>query len=179
MRPSSIDKLDKAVKGEINRLRIDHGYTIEQIVEYLAKMDVNISKSAMGRHVKKIDVVTRRIMESRAVAEGIAPVVDGKDDGQLVAMNVELLHSIILQIMSATEDGDDVKFTASQAESLANALRSAASAAKINADRVLKIRQETAKTAVKEVDKVLKKSAPGLSAETVADIRRAVLGVAA
>jgi predicted DNA-binding transcriptional regulator YafY len=85
-----------------------------------------------------------------------------------------------MRLLSATgDDGEDVTLSARDTESLANALRAAASAAKINADRVLKIRQETAKSAAKEVDKVLKKTAAGLSKETVAEIRRAVLGVAA
>jgi hypothetical protein len=179
VRPSSIDKLDQPVRAEINRLRVDKGYTIEQIVEFLKTMDVSISKSAMGRHVKKIEEVGRRIREARAVAEGIAPTIADKDDGQLINMNVELLQGTVMRILSATEDGDDVQLSAKDAMMVARALESGASASKINADRVLKIRQETAKSAAKEVVSALKKTAPGLSKETVAEIRRAVLGVAA
>ena len=179
MRPSSIDKLDSAIRAEINRLRVDKGYTIEQIVEFLKTMDVNVSKSAMGRHVKKLEEVGRRIKEARAIAEGIAPTIADKDDGQIVNMNVELLHSNVMRLLSATEDGEDVQLKARDVESIANALKAGASAAKINADRVLRIRQETAKSAATEAVKAIKKANPGLSKDTVAEIRRAVLGVAA
>lgn len=180
MRPSSIDKLDKELRAEINNLRVDKGFTIEQIVEYLKSMNATVSKSAVGRHVKKLAEVGARIREARAVAEGIAPTIASSDDGQLVNMNVELLHSAIMRLQSGTgDDGNDVDLTPAEAMMIGKALQAAASASKINADRVLKIRQETAKHAVKEVDKVLKKTAPGLSKETVAQIRSAVLGVAA
>ncbi|MGH6887972.1 MAG: DUF3486 family protein [Rhizomicrobium sp.] len=180
MRPSTIDRLDPALRAELNRLRVDAGFTIEQIVEYLKSMNAHVSKSAVGRHVKKLAEVGARIREARAVAEGIAPTIANKDDGQLVNMNVELLHSAIMRLQSGTErDGSDVDLTPAEAMMIGKALQAAASASKINADRVLKIRQETASSAAKEVDKVLKKTAPGLSKDTVAEIRRAVLGVAA
>lgn len=180
MRPSSIDRLDKDLRAEINRLRVDKGFTIEQIVEYLKSMNAAVSKSAVGRHVKKLAEVGARIREARAVAEGIAPTIADKDDGQLVNMNVELLHSAIMRLQSGTgDDGNDVELSAVEAMMIGKAIQAAASAAKINADRVLKIRQETAKHAAKAVEKTLKKSAPGLSSETVAQIRQAVLGVAA
>ena len=73
MRPSSIDRLEAPIREEINRLRVDKGYTIEQIVAHLAAMEIPISKSAMGRHVLKIEAVAARIREARALAEGIAP----------------------------------------------------------------------------------------------------------
>ena len=179
MRPSSNDKLDSDIRAQVNRLRIDNGYTIEQIVEYLKSMNQTVSKSAVGRHVKKLAEVGNLIREARAVAEGIAPTISGKDDGQLVNMNVELLHSAIMRLASGTAaDGSDVKITAHEAASIGKALQAAASASKINADRVLKIRQETAKSAAAVVEKTLKKTTPGLSKDTVAEIRRAVLGVA-
>lgn len=179
MRPSSIDKLDRELRAEINRLRVDCGYTIEQIVAYLQSMNQSVSKSAVGRHVKKLAEVGNLIREARAVAEGIAPTIANNDDGQLVNMNVELLHSAIMRLASGTNsDGSDVQLTAREAESIGNAIKAAASASKINADRVLKIKQQTAKDAATAVEKTLKKTSPGLSKDTVAEIRRAVLGVA-
>ncbi len=73
MRPSSIDKLEAPIREAINRLRIDKGYTIEQIVGHLKAMDIVGRKSAMGSHVQKIETIGARIKEARAIAEGIAP----------------------------------------------------------------------------------------------------------
>jgi DNA-binding transcriptional ArsR family regulator len=180
MRPSTIDKLEPELRGEINRLRVDKGYTIEQIVEYLKAMNATVSKSAVGRHVKKLAEVGARIREARAVAEGISPTISAGDDGHLVNMNIELLHGAIMRIQSATgDDGSDVELTANEAKAIGSAIESCARAAKLNAERVLKIRKETADKAAKAVDRTLKRAAPGLSKDTVAEIRRAVLGVAA
>jgi DNA-binding transcriptional MerR regulator len=170
-RPSSIDKLEPALR--------DAGFTIEQIVEYLKAMNATVSKSAVGRHVKKLAEVGSRIREARAVAEGISPTIAAGDDGHLTNMNIELLHAAIMRIQSGTaDDGSDVELTANEAKAVGAAIESCARAAKLNAERVLKIRQETAKDAAKAVDKTLKKAAPGLSKDTVAQIRQAVLGVA-
>lgn len=178
MRPSSIDKLEPAIRGEVNRLRIDKGYTIEQILEYLKTMNLTISQSAMGRHVKKIAEVGARIRESRAIAEGIAPTLADKDDGQILNVNIELLHGAIMRMASATDDdGNDVQLKPGEAMAIGKALEAASKAQKINADRVLKIRKETAEKASEVVKKELAKQ-PGLSKQVADDIRRAVLGVA-
>ncbi|MGA7673532.1 MAG: phage protein Gp27 family protein [Rhizomicrobium sp.] len=177
-RPSSIDQLPPELRQQINHLRVDEGYTIEQIVEFLKTMNAKISKSAMGRHVRKLAEVGERIRQARAIAEGVAPTLAGKDDGQLLNLNNELLQAAIMRIASATdEDGNDVELTAMQAMALGKALESSSKAVKINADRILKIRQETAKLAVKAVEEVVKNDAPGLSADTLAKIKKQVLGV--
>jgi DNA-binding transcriptional MerR regulator len=175
-RPSSIDKLERELREQINRLRIDKGFTIEQISEFLKTMNVTVSSSAIGRHVKKLSEVTSRIREARAVAEGIAPTLADKDDGQLLNLNIELLQSSAMRILSATEDGEDVQLTANECAALGKALEASAKAQKINADRVLKIRKDTAEKAATAVEKAAKKL-PGLSKDVVAQIRQAVLGV--
>jgi hypothetical protein len=183
-RPSSVDKLDPTIRAEINRLKIERGFTIDQIVEHMKTMGVTtISRSAMGRHVKKLEEVGARIREARAVAEGIAPTLAGKDDGQLLNMNVELLHGAIMRMASATdEEGEDVQLKPSEAMAIGKALECASKAAAINANRVLKIKQEaakeTAKKAAEVVQKALETDAPGLSAGTVDKIMHQVLGVA-
>lgn len=178
-RPTLIDKLEPELRAEINRLRTDKGYGIDQIVEYLKGMDVCVSRATVGRHVKKLAEVGARIREARAVAEGLAPTLTDKDDGELLNVNVQLLHSAVMQIMSATgDDGEDVTIAAKDAMAIGRALECSAKAQKISADRILKIRKETAEAAAKTVETSLKKEAPGLSADTVAKIRKQVLGVA-
>lgn len=182
MRTSSIDRLPKEIRASINSLRVDRGYTIAQICEYLGRMDISISKSAMGRHVQKIEEVTEKIRTSRAIAEGVASSLNGKDEGQLMALTTELLQAGVLRILSATdENGEDVVLAAKDAMALGRALESASKASKITADRIIRIRmeaaKETAEKAAGEVETALKTKAPGLSAETVQAIKQQVLGV--
>lgn len=179
MRPSSVDKLDAPIRAEINRLRIECGFTIEQILEYLKSMSVDISKSALGRHVKKIAEVGARIREARAVAEGIAPAFADKDAGDVMRVNVELLQGAIMRLASATDDdGRDVQLKASEAMAIGRALKSSSKALAIDVARTLKVRQETAKKAVDAMTRVVSKEAPGLSQETIDLIRQQILGVA-
>lgn len=151
MRPSSIDKLEAPIREEINRLRIDKGYTIEQIVGHLKAMEITISKSAMGRHVQKIEAVGAKIKEARAIAEGIAPQLD--DDGKSAALNIELLQAAVLQLMAfaETEDGGATP-NARELMFLAKSLKDLAGAQKINADRILKVRQEIGKSVKKKIE---------------------------
>ncbi len=176
-----IDRLPKEIREEINRLRVEDHRTIDEILTHLKTMGVSVVRSTLGLHVKKMDEVGRRIREARAVAEGIAPTLAGKDDGQLLNMNVELLHGAIMQIASATdEDGKDVQLKPSEAMAIGKALECAAKAAKINADRVLKIKQdaaeETKRKAASEVGKLGKSQ--GWSPDTVKMVRETILKVA-
>ena len=176
MRPSSIDRLEAPIREEINRLRVDKGYTIEQIVAHLAAMEIPISKSAMGRHVLKIEAVAARIREARALAEGIAPQLS--DDNKAAGLNIELLHSAVMRLLSWADDpaGEDAPLKPMEVMLLSKSLDHLAKAQKINTDRILKVRQETAEKGAKAAEKIAVKQ--GLSKETVDAIKHAVLGVA-
>jgi DNA-binding transcriptional ArsR family regulator len=181
-RLSTIDKLQAPIRAEINRLRIDCGFTIDQILGHLRAMSVKVSRSAMGRHIRKIEEAGDKIREARAVAEGVASAIgDDNDGGKLARLNIELLHSAAMRIMSAnSRDGGDVEFTPMEVMLLGKALDHLAKAQKTDAERVLKVRKETAEKALKAVDTELKKQKlPGLTKETIASIREKVLGVAA
>lgn len=180
-RPSKIDKLPSDVKGQVNRLRME-GAEIDDIVAYLAEATPErISRSAVGRHVKKLADITQRINEARAIAEGVAPTLADKDDGQLLNLNVELLHSATMRLLSATDEdtGADIPIKASEAMALGKALEASAKAQKITADRVMKIKQEAAREAAQKVidgvqAELKKNKQPGLSAEAVDQLWEAI-----
>lgn len=177
MRPSSIDKLQAPIREEVNRLRIDSGFTIDQILDHLKKMDVTISRAAMGRHVKSLDdLVGKKIKELRVAAEAVRKTLDDADDGKVGALNRELAHSILMRVSTATDDeGQDVEFTAQQAMFIAKALDHLAKAEKTDTDRIAKVRELATKKVITEVSKELKKAGqPGLSDELADDIFRRV-----
>jgi hypothetical protein len=185
MRPSTIDRMDPKIREEINRLRIDKGFTIDEILAHIRTMGVTVSRSAMGRHVKRLeDEVGEKIRELRIAAAAISKTVDeAADNDKAGALNRELAHSILMRLQIAKDDeGNDIPFSPQEAMFIAKALDHLSHAEKLDADRVLKIRQEaakeTAKKAATEVEKVLQTDAPGLSKDTVAKIKHQVLGVA-
>jgi hypothetical protein len=182
-RPSSIDRLEAPLREEIGRLRIDKGYTIDQILAHLKTMEVVVSRSAMGRHIQKLETIGARLKESRAVAEALVQRFGEKTDDKLARLNVEMMHGIVMDVISkADEAGTGALLDPEQVMFMARALRELAAASKTDTDRMmnaakLKASQETAAKAAAAVETAAK-TQKGLSKETVEAIKHAVLGVA-
>ena len=64
--PSSIDKLPVEVRELIGRLR-EQGATIDDILAKLGELDVEVSRSALGRHVKGLAEVGEQGRHARSV----------------------------------------------------------------------------------------------------------------
>lgn len=178
--PSSIDRLPEEVREQIGRLRVQ-GRTIDEILAHLKTLDVEVSRSALGRHTKRLETLKERMQSSRDLALALADRYGDKPDNQLARLNLELLHSVVLQIVTASTPDDDgelqpVTFSPEDAMFLGRTLQSLASAQKTDSDRQLIVRRETAKLAANKAEEVGK--ARGISAETMAAIVHAVLGVA-
>jgi arginine repressor len=178
--PSSIDKLPEEIRAEIGRLRIQ-GRTILEIVEHLRGMDVNVSKSALGRHVKSMAALRERLQNSRNIATALVDQYGDKPDNKLQRLNIELMHGIVMQTMTAAVENEDgeaqpITFSPEDAMFLASALQKLASAQKTDTDRNLTLQREMAKQAASRAEDAMK--ARGMSAETIDAIKHAVLGVA-
>ena len=195
-RPSTIDQLDKEVRELIGQLRIDHGWTIDQIRQRLVDMGQSVSRSALGRHVRTLEDVAGEMREAQAMATALAREVGDADQSRMLDVNVQLLQSNMFKLMLAAneEDGEGVQLGAKDAKAFADALRSIAlialalligcsrttgtlgeeqemdlieRAEKRAADRATKQAAEKATSAAR---------AKGLSKDTVDAIRIAVLG---
>lgn len=180
-RPSSIDRLPEEIRAEVGRLRVQ-GRTIDEILAHLKTMDVEVSRSALGRHVKRMSTARERMKHSREMATALVSQFGDQPDNQLARLNLELMHGVVMQtIMASSEDEDGeaqpVTFSPEDARFLADALAKLASAEKTNADRTLKLKQEAAKEAAAAVDRVVKSGAAGLTDDTVAAIKREILGI--
>jgi hypothetical protein len=112
----------------------------------------------------------------RTIGEALAPTPAGENDYQLVSLNSELLYMII-QFLSEAQDGEPVLLSAKEAMRVAEVLVAALSQ-RLIPGRTLAVRKEAERRVAEVAEKMLKRSAPGLSKETVSEIRRAVLGIA-
>ncbi|HQU16646.1 MAG TPA: DUF3486 family protein [Gammaproteobacteria bacterium] len=186
-RPSSIDVMPDEIRSEIGRLRLQ-GCTIDQIVDHLRGLHgVSVSRSAMGRHVKGLERVAAQIRRSREVATALVQELGGAPESQTARVNIELLHSAILDLKMNIADGEDVDKAGAAALQgnpeglmfLSKAIDHLSRAAKVNADfqaQVEKRAEERAKkSAAEAVEKVAK--ARGISVETSQAIRAAIFGV--
>lgn len=154
-RPSSIDILPEVIRSEIGRLRTQ-GRTIDEILGHLRQLDVQVSRSALGRHLKGLATLRERMRHSREVATALVSQFGDQPDNKLQRLNLELMHGVIMQtITSAGEDEDGepqpVTFSPEDARFLADALAKLAAAEKINADRTLKLKAEAKKEAAAAV----------------------------
>lgn len=179
-RPSSIDRLDPEIKDLIGKLRIDHGWTIDEIRDRLKKLltDELPSRSALGRHVKSIEEVGAQLRHSREVSQALVAQVGDAPEDRMAELNIELMQSMILRLITATDDEGDgrpVTFGPEDVMFLSRSLQSLASTRKTNADMVLKVREATTKEAAKKAGEAAKSK--GLGKETVEFIMNSVLGV--
>lgn len=179
-RKSDILKLPSEVRQCIATLR-EEGRILDDIVEAIeAEFNVKVSRSSLHRYTKSVDKVTEQIRKSRYMAESVAKHFGDKPASDIARTNIELLHSLILDIMVCDEDGDGkIDMNSGDAMKIAIALEKLTKAHKTDTERELKIREEAAKEAriqaAKNAVKVGKKE--GLTAATVEAIKGSILGV--
>lgn len=195
-RPSSIDRLDPEIRDAIGRLR-DHGKTIDEILDHLRTLEIQVSRSALGRHVRGMEKMGEKLRRSRAVAEGLVRQLGDAPENKTSRLNIELLHSAILDLFMAGEDGDEeedgkgvdgdgraaLQGNPMGVMMLAKALESLTRASKNDVDAIAaiekraaeKARRETLQQAAAKAEDQAKEA--GLSAQAAAAIRREVLGL--
>lgn len=178
--PSSIDRLPPELKELIGRLRGD-GRTLDEILAKLHELDADVSRSALGRHIKKMSDVSAQLRQSREIATAFVTQFGDEPDNRLARLNIELMHGIVLRCATATAESEDgevqpVTFDPEEVMFLSRSLQALAGADKANAELTLKLKAEFARKAAEEVAKVGK--AKGLSADTIQAINHAVLGIA-
>lgn len=176
-RPSSVDRLDPEIKRMIGELRIEHGWTIDEILAKLTELQQPISRSALARHTKSIEEIGAELRHSREMAKALVEQADGASEHRLSDLNLELMHSMVLRLVTATNAGEMVQFEPKDVMFLASSLSSLATTRKNDADRRRKDREEAKKELLAAVSKAAATKGSGLTKETVDEIYHAVLGV--
>ena len=189
-RPSSIDKLPDEVRAEIGKLR-QVGWTIDQIVEHLrGLLDKAPSRSAVGRHVQSLEKLGERMRRSRQVAEALVRELGDAPESNAARLNIELLHSAILDLFMKAADGESEidKFGRATLDGnpegtmmLAKALDHLSRASKTNVDFIAAAEARAATRAKREAAGAAEAVAreKGLSADTIAAIKAGIFGVKA
>lgn len=177
-RKSSVSRLPKEIRESIGRLT-DQGRTLDEIIEHLQKLDVDISRSALGRYVKSQNKAADQIRRSRQMAEFVADKLGAESANSVARMNMEFMHTIISKSLFGGEDDKDVTFDPKEAMFLATALEKLAKASKLDVDERLKIREEARKEAMKKAAEIVDAAGreKGLSAAMVQELKAKFLGV--
>jgi hypothetical protein len=189
-RPSSISRLPPEIRAEIGRLR-EAGRTIDEILAHLRAMDVAVSRSALGRHVRGMAELGEKLRRSRAVAESLVRELGDAPESKTARLNIELLHTAILDLFlkagGGAEEGVDEGGRAALAGNpmgammLAKALEHLTKASRHDQAFIERVEARAAARAKREaaaaVDAVARER--GLSAEMVAVIKAGIFGVKA
>lgn len=178
--PSSIDRLDPEIRALIGQLRVDRGWTIDEIRARLIEMgqqDVP-SRSALGRHVRSLAEVSADLRESQVYAEALAREAGSKGGGQLLDMNAQLLGANMFKLMLAGREGEGVQLSSKEAKEFSEALRNLALTRKTELDVIEKAEKRAADKATKAAAESVTRAArsKGLSKDMVDAMRHAVLG---
>ncbi len=130
------------------------------------------SFSAFNRFSIKQALMTRRLDDTRRIAEAIAERFDAEASDDLTLIAAEAIKTLVFELLTdAGEAGIDPK----GAMNLANALRAAAQAQGVSTARREKVEASFAKEVDAAVETVVREK--GMSAETAEAIKAKILGV--
>ncbi|WP_336973479.1 phage protein Gp27 family protein [Sphingobium aromaticiconvertens] len=176
-RKSSLKTMDPAIQAAVMQA-MENGSTIDEIVEMLADKGLKRSRSAVGRYAKQYGDLAARHRDMRSVAEAFASEFGGSEnaEGKLMVQMLTSIGARMIMPMAAEETPD---IGAKEFHALAKATRELQSAAKIDADRDARIRDEATKTARAKAATDAESAArsSGASEETIARVKAKILGL--
>lgn len=130
------------------------------------------SRSAFNRYSIRLATMSRRLEETREIANTLAKSFDAEASDNLTVLAAEAIKTLVWETLTA---GGEAGFSPKNAMEFANALRAAVSAQGISTDRRGRVEKKFASAAAAAMDKVAK--AKGLTAETAEAIKAKILGV--
>ena len=186
-RPSSVDRLPDQIRERIGQLR-DAGFTIDEILSALAELEgVEISRSALGRHIQGLDKLGVQMRRSRDVATALVGKLGTAEVGRNAQLNIELMHTVILDLFMKAQAGEETELSkGGQAfakrdpmgiQLVAKALEHLAKASKTDAEYRTEVekqvREKLAAEAKENIGRVA--ASQGLSAETAKAIMEGLI----
>lgn len=164
------------VEFNAGRIPLDEVMTrLEALLDFNDAKAKAPSRSAVHRHAQKFAALGERIKRSQSFADALAREVGPQvADGKGLQVLIQAFQSLAFDMLGEMQD--DQVLDPENLMLFAKSLQAVASAQKTDADRALKIEQETRKTAAAQAEKAMKSR--GMSSDTIDFIRSAVLGKA-
>ncbi|MBS0995835.1 DUF3486 family protein [Gluconobacter cerinus] len=179
-RPSSIDKLPQEIRDEIAILR-GAGHTIDEILASLRELhSAEISRSALGRHIKTMEEVGRDMRQSREIAEMLVRQLGDEPESRVVQANIQLMHSFMMKLFIGDDEAiKEIRKSPQSIMMMAKALDHLTRSSKTDADFVAKVEARVEARIRAEQEQRLKEVVreKGLTAESQSIIRKRVLGM--
>lgn len=182
-RPSKIDLLPDSIRDQLHQMLRDKRHTQEEIREAINELidshdlpeDMQISRTGLNRYASRMEEFGAKIRASREMAEIWAAKLGSAPTSDVGKLLLEFVKTLAFETsMDMAERGKSVEPKAlGQLALVAQRLEAAAMASH---KREKEIQQEFAKKAAAAAESITRSA--GLSAETAADIKRQILGIA-
>lgn len=184
---SKIKKLAPDVRARIDAWLAVRDRSVDEFFAFL-KDDLNleIGRTAAYEYQTEFDKVARKLRQSREITEALAKEIgDAAGQGKQGRLLVEMVRSLVFDLLIKLQDTDDGKAEAVDPKDIANLAKGLADlgrALRLDQDFEAKVREGMAKEAVAKLDKAVAMAAAeagekGLTPERVAQLRRDFLGV--
>jgi len=181
---SSVERLPDGARRALEGWLVDFNDGRIQLDEVMSRLETLLefndgqakppSRSAVHRHAQKFAALGERMKRSQSFADAFAREVGPQvADGKGLQVLIQGFQSLAFDMLG--QMGEDDVFDPESLMFFARSIQSVASAQKTDADRALKIEQETRKKVAADVEKVGKKM--GWSAETAQAVRAEIFGV--
>ncbi len=177
-RKSSINTLPTQVQAAVVQA-LEAGATIDDIVDKLGSMGHERSRSAVGRYAKQYGELAKRQRDMRVVAEAFASEFGSGENSEAKLM-VQMLTSVGARMIMPMAADDEPEIEAKEFAFLAKSVKDLVSAAKIDADRDARIREEASKEARRQAAEAAEDEArsAGASEATIMRVKSRILGLA-
>jgi hypothetical protein len=168
-------------RKELNRKIGSGTMTIDALTDWLAALGYEISRSSMGRHKKKVDIVGERLRQSRQLTDAlVAEIGDSAAQGKQGRLLVEMTRNIVFDLLMKIQDEDEkYEIDSKDVAMLGKGLAELGKALRLDQDFEEKIRdrieKEVSKRAADTVGETMKEA--GLDDEQIQFWREEFLGI--
>ncbi len=173
---SSIKALPREIRAAADEA-LKEGATIDQVVEVLAKLGAEVSRSAVGRYKQEVNKVGERIQRAREISTIFVEKLGAAPDGRQGRLITELMQTVVFDFLVPVGEGEAPKVDPEEIMMLSRAIKDLASAEKISADREMVIRKSVAAEAAKVMEEAATATKGGLTQETIALFKAKFLGI--
>lgn len=196
-RQSSIDRLPPKIREALNEWLRDPQITQAQAVERTADLVAELndglpedqrieapSKSAVNRYAVRMEQVGEKLRQSREIADMWIARIGAQPQGQLGNLVNEMLRTLAFDLALKLQEGELTAGTMpgviDQLKELSLSVTRLEKASSENVKREAEIRRQEREKAAEEAAERASSTAKryGLGEQTVAEIRREILGVA-
>jgi len=173
-------ELPADVLSELNAQIADGRRTVDELTAWLAERGHPMPRSNVHRYAQEVEEVAREIRETKEIATSLFASTPAGDDGAMQQQLTEMLHVVLHKGFRALVKEENPAISPEDLHFLARTIKDLSAAQKTSVDRMLNAAKlQAAKEALKKAATAAEGAArkAGMTKETVAQIRHAVLGV--